>query len=149
MSTTTRRGALLGSALAGLIGGAAVAKAAPASPLANPDANLIALCAEATRCEEHIRQIDQSGTAPEEECAAACTAWDKTYRQIADLPAMTLAGIQAKARILGLAVVREAVWSDGFDEYLEDPAAISHHLRADDRIARSLCHDILALGGAA
>jgi hypothetical protein len=44
MSATTRRGALLGSALAGLIGGAAVAKAAQSSTLANPDAALIALC---------------------------------------------------------------------------------------------------------
>jgi hypothetical protein len=37
MSTTTRRGALLGTTLAGLIGGAAVAKAAKSSPIANPE----------------------------------------------------------------------------------------------------------------
>jgi hypothetical protein len=62
MSTTTRRGALLGSALADLIGGAAVAKTAQASPLANPDAELIALCAEAARCEKRLAHINRHGT---------------------------------------------------------------------------------------
>jgi hypothetical protein len=41
MSTTTRRGALLGSAIAGLIAPAG-AKAAQSSPPANPDAELFA-----------------------------------------------------------------------------------------------------------
>ena len=78
MSATTRRGALLGTTLAGLIGGAAVAKAARSSPLANPDAELIALCAEAARCEERLAHIDRHGTS-EEDCEDACAAWDETY----------------------------------------------------------------------
>jgi hypothetical protein len=140
--SSTRRSALKFS-VAALIAGTSTSTPALAGT-ANPDASLIALCAEAARCEERIRYLDQHGTC-DGECEPACTAWDKTYKQIAELPAVTLAGIQAKARTLDLAVVRESVWSDGFDEYLEDPAAITRYLRSDGRIARSLVADLLAL----
>jgi hypothetical protein len=49
----------------------------------NPDANLIALCAEAARCEERIRYIDQQETVPNGACEDACTTWHETYRQLA------------------------------------------------------------------
>jgi hypothetical protein len=82
---------------------------------------------------------------PDGEREDACTTWQETYWQIANLPAVTLAGIQAKARVLDLAVVRETAWLNGSDENLKDLSAINRPLRLDGRIARSLVADCLAL----
>jgi hypothetical protein len=146
-TTSTRRSAL-GFSAAALVAGFTVPAIAGTLRRPDPDAELITLCAEAVRCEDYIAHIDQHGSS-EEDCAAACIAWDRTHSRVSKLQAVTLAGISAKARVLHLAVLRETVWSDGFDACRDKPEAISDYLRADGRIAWSLCDDILALRGAA
>ena len=145
---------LLAGATAALAAGAAIAVTARAAPVASPggasdDAELIRLCDEAQRLEARVCEIDRYGTS-EEDCAAVTTAWDTIHKAIAGTPAMTLIGLQAKARALHAAIVRETVWTSTlrFDEYLADPSLIDENEkgRLDGLLARSLCADILGLG---
>src|SRR5271170_7795401 len=101
-TTPTRRTALRLSAAAIVAG-----ITAPVMAAANPaDAELIAACVEAVRCEARYRHIDQHGTT-DEDCADALAAWDRAFAKVTDLPAVTAAGIRAKAYALKLAIVRE------------------------------------------
>jgi hypothetical protein len=52
---------------------------------------------------------------------------------------------RAKARVLHLAITREA---DGFD-YLDNPEAVREHLFPDGLLVWSLAEDVLAAGDAA
>jgi hypothetical protein len=143
MSTTTRRGALLGTALAGLIGGAAVAKAARSSPLANPDAGLIAACEEAIRQDGIKDAINRGEFGDDNEDAedAARDAWWEAFERVEVTPATTKEGVRAKARVLRLAV-RDRVCS-GVDQTIANDGDMH------ERMADALCNEILALGGAA
>jgi hypothetical protein len=59
-----------------------------------------------------------------------------------------MAGIRAKARVLHLAITREAAASHAFD-YLDDPEGVREHLFSDGLIAWSLAADVLAVGDVA
>jgi hypothetical protein len=151
-TTPTRRSALGFSAAALFAGLTAPAIAASAStkPSAHdPDADLLALCAEAARCEARIRHIDQHGV-PEEDCDQACDAWSVAFDRLPITPATTLAGLAAKADALSLALIRERMWS-GEAENVADAAKIEVNDmgQRDGWLARSLCDDILATGSAA
>src|SRR5664279_1048763 len=78
----------------------------------SPDAELIALCEQALRCEERITEIDTYGTS-KEDCAEATSLWDDVFRQVAKTPATTPAGLRAKAMVLQVAIAREIEWGDG------------------------------------
>ena len=145
--TTSRRSALRGVGLAAIAAGLAARRAlASNQPDADADAELIRLCGEAICCDERIIQIDTHGTT-DEDCATACEHWDRIFEEIAAEPATTASGLRAKAKALYAAVFREAVWGHGFEDYLENPGAIGNYLSVDGMIARSLCEDILAMGG--
>jgi hypothetical protein len=120
---------------------------APALAIVNLDADLIAACAEATRCEDRIRHIDAPTTdVPQAECTAACAGWDDAFARLVDMPATTLAGIRAKAGALRLAIVREFAWAHGGGFFADVDTA---DCGLDGQIAYALCNDILALGDAA
>jgi hypothetical protein len=149
-TTPTRRSALGFSAAALFAGLTAPAIAASAStkPSAHdPDADLLALCAEATRCEARIRHIDQHGV-PGEDCDQACDAWNVAFDRLAITPATAL-GLAAKADALRLALIRERMWS-GEAKNVADAAKIEVNDmgQRDGWLARSLCDDILAMGSA-
>jgi hypothetical protein len=55
---TSRRAALRGVSVAALTAGLAVPALASGATEPTPDAELIALCAKAIRCEERVRKID-------------------------------------------------------------------------------------------
>jgi hypothetical protein len=143
MSSTTRRGALLGTALAGLMGGAGVAKVARSSPLANPDAELIAACEEAIRQDSIKDAINRGEFGDDNEDAedAARDAWWEAFERVEEIPATTKEGVRAKVRVLKLAV-RDYVCS-GVDW------TIANHGEMHERMADALCNEILALGGPA
>jgi hypothetical protein len=151
-TTPTRRTALGFSAAAIVVGLTTPTIAAIASrkPSAHdPDADLLALCAKATRCEARIRHIDQHGV-PEEDCDQACDAWNVAFDRLAITPATTFAGLAAKADALRLAPIRERMWS-GEVKNVVDAAKIEVNDmgQRDGWLARSLCDDILAMGSAA
>jgi hypothetical protein len=138
MSATTRRGALLESALAGLIGGAAVVKAAQSSPLANPDAELIAACEEVIRQDSIRDAINRDEfDGDEDEKDAACDAWWAAFERVEETPATTKEGMRAKARVLRLAVREYVCHGPG--------RTIANRGEIHERIADALCNDILAL----
>jgi hypothetical protein len=145
-TTPTRRSALRFSAAAIVAGFAVPALAAVTTP--NLDAELLALCAEAERCEERIREIDQLATETDEECGRACDAWESARQKVAAQPAMTLPGAQAKARVVKRALIREYFWADGGDYCCPDEIEAAD-VRNDAAVAWSLCDDLLRLGGAA
>jgi hypothetical protein len=145
-STPTRRTALRFSVAALAAGLTTPVIADGATP--DADAALIAICAEAVRYEARLVEIARHGTS-EEDCDDACVAWDEIFERVARTSATTLPGIRAKAQILHLAVVRETVLNNGFNQYLKAPEEIEDHLRLDAFVARSLCSDILAMGGVA
>jgi hypothetical protein len=141
-TTPTRRSALRFSVAA--ITAGLTASALAAAPGA--DADLLALCAEAARCEARIRHVDKHGTS-DEECTQASNAWDETFTRLVDMPALTLAGVQAKASALQLATIRENMWSHSCETITEATGFVRGAI--DGRLAYSLCRDILALTGAA
>jgi hypothetical protein len=143
MSSTTRRGALLGTALAGLMGGAAVAKVARSSPLANPDAELIAACEEAIRQDSIKDAINRGEFGDDNEDAedAARDAWWEAFERVEEIPATTKEGVRAKVRVLRLAVRDRVCYAVG--------ATIASHGDMHERMADALCNEILALEGAA
>jgi hypothetical protein len=59
--------------------------------------------------------------------------------------------MQAKARILYPAIIREASMVHDFDyfDYLDDPGDVREHLYPDGLIAWSIAEDLLALRGVA
>lgn len=124
--STSRR-----SALRGLIAGLAV----PMQPhAATADAELLAACADATRCEARRGRINDAGWISDDDTAVAGAEWIDAFERVAELPATTEAGIRAKALALRQAVL-EFIAPDGT---LEDDGETNH------RLALSLCDDILA-----
>jgi hypothetical protein len=99
MNATTRRSALLGSALASLIGAPVVAKAVESS-LSNPDAELLDLCAEFHRL--HATVLTGADGAWE---VAQDQRWGVSHA-LELIPAQTAAGRVAKASV-ALALIRE------------------------------------------
>jgi hypothetical protein len=133
MNATTRRSALLGSALASLIGAPVVAKTVESS-LSNPDAGLIALCAEffvvdasLVRWEDDISILDQ------ETGNALVRRWDSLISPIAVIGAVTAPGRCAKAAV-ALAVMR----------YADEVISTEHH-----DLVRSTLVDVIAGSAAA
>jgi hypothetical protein len=84
-TTPTRRSALAFSTAA-IVAGLATPVLASAP---DPDAELIAICAEAISCEARVRHIDQHEVS-DDDCADATNTWDKVYKQVADTPATNL-----------------------------------------------------------
>lgn len=74
--------------------------------------------------------------------------WERVFQRIAETRATTMAGIRAKARVLHLAITREAA-NDSFHDYMENPEGVREHLYPDGLIAWSLAADVLAVGDAA
>jgi hypothetical protein len=91
-----------------------------------------------------MTEIDTCGTT-EEDCAATTDEWDRIFIKIARTPATTPAGVRAKAAVVSTAVCRESCDSG---DYLTNPKSMDCG-RLDGVLARSLCADILATGGAA
>jgi hypothetical protein len=145
-TTPTRRSALRGISLTAIAAGMSVPVLASAAPDDGADAELLRLCAEASDWEDLLRQIDAHGTS-DEKCKAATDDWDGVFRQIAETRATTMAGMRAKAKVLYLAITREAA-NDGFYDYMENPEGVREHLYPDGLIAWSLAADVLAVGGA-
>ena len=100
----TRRQLVGGSILAAACGAAfagAVVLPNPseASPtVASPDAHLLALCAKAMRLDLGSGEADDAGLT--DKACDMLTEWFVVAQQIADTPARTSAGIQAKAVIV-------------------------------------------------
>ena len=126
--------------------------AGPSGPLAEQDrdADLIALCSEAENCEERIREIDRDrgSDTPGERNRKSLDAWIDARKKVADLPAVTLAGIRAKARVVKRALIREYFWSDG-GGYCDPDEVEAADVRTDAEMALFLCHDLIRLGAAA
>ncbi len=106
------------------------------------------MCADAERCEASVRSIDEHGTS-ESDCAAATEAWDRTFKQVTETTALTLAGVRAKANVVRLAIIRENIWVHGCGTVAEAEAFRFDEFGIDTQMAQSLCRDILALTGAA
>jgi hypothetical protein len=128
-ASVTRRAALF---VSGLAAAAAPASAAPPSP----DAKLLDLCqlwSQALLTAQQYRRFHVR-TVADEERHRGMTEWldGRVYElqgQVAALPATTLAGLHAKARVAQLAGWEDKTVYDGLDPELGD----------------SLCRDLLAL----
>ena len=129
----TRRGSLAASVAAALIGAPAAAKTA-----AGLDADLLRLCAELqAHQDESERQaslwydvVNIPEGVHQEMCARARVGHSIKIR-LAAMPARTLEGLQAKARFL----------HEHFEIHSSD--------HPDDRLALSMCEDLLRLAPAA
>jgi len=107
-SPAPSRRALFGGAAAMLTGGASiVALGASETAGGNPDAELIALCAEFERCEEAINDFYSHGRTPIEDDQLREAAQDPLWQRQCDLAdkidasrASTLEGARARARAI-------------------------------------------------
>jgi hypothetical protein len=101
-----------------------------------PDAELIAACAEAARCEKWRTELNglPGDTDDEPIIITMNRAWRAAFERVAQLPANTPAGIQAKAAALRLAT-EEYVTQSGPHFTMKDGDL-------HERLAVSLCDDI-------
>ncbi len=156
-TTSTRRSALLTSLAAittGLATSGPAAAAAfvkpPPLPWRNgprppdPDAALIAACAEAEWCETCIRRINEETSNVDR--LAAFDSWGEAIIKVIDTPAVTIGGIRAKTTVFGLATVREQAFGIVI---LDNGIPVGDSSRLDMELGMSLRRDIEALGGAA
>jgi hypothetical protein len=106
MSAPTRR-AVLGATAAGVAAGVPAVAIAAAPGVASPDARLIALCAEYQRQEAEYRRrstlpdiarVSDEATAAGEQRQHRLVAYRALMDEIAELPATTPEGLQAKSR---------------------------------------------------
>jgi hypothetical protein len=139
----TRRGALKSTAAA-LFAGAAISPALARVTLPSPDAELIAACAEAIRqdgIKDGINRGDYDGRENYEDFAeGAHTDWWEAFDRVEEIPAATLQGVLAKARVVQLAVR---------DKVISGPDYSMENGDIHERMAEALCTEILALRGAA
>lgn len=140
MSATTRRGALRGASLVGLLGIPAAALGARSST-ANPDAGLIALCDRIVALNAEVDRLSDEQDEMKGDYRAQAKFGDSRIRPIvrhgwelrAELvttPATTLAGFRAKARIVRLYNGCTDGYATGYE---------------DDAVAWSLANDLLGL----
>src|ERR1700722_8718054 len=102
------------------------------------DADLIAACAEAARCEAWRQQVNASDVEhTDAQLDELNTAWRSAFERVLSLPATTLPGLRAKAEAMRLAV-REFV--DQGPDYTMEEWANLHELLAD-----SVAGDVLTL----
>ena len=146
------RRALFGAGAALLAGGAlsdpAFVKPLPwrygPRPPDGADAELIRLCAEITRLEAWIAAYEQIPAEPSEEVAdrfeETHDQWWAAMERVEELPATTLAGLQAKATALRIAIDRTAI---------PDIHSTIKDAEFHERFADSLCANILVIGGVA
>jgi hypothetical protein len=123
---------LLGFSLATLAAGLTVPALAQT---ANPDAELLAACEEAQRCEAWRVRGNETGMS-DEECDAVNDAWAAAFQRVADLPATTLAGLGAKAAALRTAVMEFVILGPGFTMDYGDQ---------HDQFAVAFCDDIIRM----
>jgi hypothetical protein len=141
MSTApTRRGALRSTAAA-LFAGVAIS---PTLSIARPpsqDAELIAACAEAFRCEEWRNRVNAAPATDDPDADDAETddmnrAWNAAFERLIELRAHTPAGFRAKIAALRIAVLENVVLGA---EYTLERNGLRH-----EQLAVSLCDDVLA-----
>jgi hypothetical protein len=108
---------------------------------AEPDAQLIAACEEALRCEAWRNRVNNAPPTGDPKIDDAETdsmndAWNAAFERVTELRARTPAGFRAKVAAFRIAVLEHVVMGKVYT--LED-----HGLR-HERLAVSLCDDVLA-----
>jgi hypothetical protein len=109
------------------------------------DADLIARCDHALRCEDRLREIDATTSPDAETVAAAIAAWRQAFSAVAGVAATTPGGLQGKARALRTAVLRHAFWNSAG---VGDAETGSGSLEVDEQVALGLANDLIGLSAA-
>jgi hypothetical protein len=132
MSAASTRRSALGFTAAAIVAGLTTPALASA-PVANADAELIAACEDAFRCEAMRVRMNQDPTDDEDETDRANDAWFAAFERVTTLRARAPAGIRAKVAELLVAVLEHVVMGP---EYTLEDNGLWH-----EKLAISLCDD--------
>jgi hypothetical protein len=102
---------------------------------------LIDACEEAFRCEAARIRLNQDPTDDDDETDRVNDAWFAAFERVTALRARTPAGIRAKVPALRVAVLEHVVMGPIY--------TLENNALRYEKLAISLCDDVLAGGGAA
>jgi hypothetical protein len=111
-------------------------KVAPApADESHPDAGLLQLCVDLSKCRAKIDQFNRNG-ASDAEWEAALNHWNDLVEQIANIPARTQEGLRVKAGAARTVLKTHKFGGSG-------PLRIEPEAQEEDTLSWSLIHDVL------